>query len=394
MAAEAVSRPQRVALGFLFVVFALGSWLGINSIFSELQVLMFQLPEGLALASQVSLAVQCSNVFLLLYLLFPLFCPAVLRKREELSVLVVLGVAAGGLVLLSVFWNMTADIGGSPHSLALLLLTVLIGGANICSSPVFFPLMTQYPPGFTSAFACGEASTSLVASIVAVIQDATGMSVAAYFGVMAGLVVLSGVAYCVLRFNRAAVRLRDVSVRADAEAVPLVTNEAPLSLRSVRVAAFRVIWLDLLVTVVLNVVESGALVAILSYLATPYGPSFFKAALWGGMAAAPVGTMMTLAACVGQAWHWALLWVPLSVFLIVNSVANVLVSSVAFGSFVVACVIVARLAIGYTKALVYIRVQERTNSEAMLLVAVAQQMGAAVGSLVFFLLVNYSDLYA
>jgi hypothetical protein len=112
------------------------------------------------------------------------------------------------------------------------------------------------------------------------------------------------------------------------------------------------------------------------------------------MAAAPVGTMMTLAACVGQAWHWALLWVPLSVFLIVNSVANVLVSSVAFGSFVVACVIVARLAIGYTKALVYIRVQERTNSEAMLLVAVAQQMGAAVGSLVFFLLVNYSDLYA
>ncbi len=254
--------------------------------------------------------------------------------------------------------------------------------------------MTQYPQGFTSAFACGEASTSLVAAVVAVVQDATGLSVAAYFGIMAGLVLLSAAAYCVLRFHRAGVQLRDVAERAEAETAPLVANEAPLSQRATRMAALRAVWPDLLVTALLNVSESGALVAILSYLATPYGPSFFKAALWGGMAAAPTGTMLTLVACVGQSWHWALLWLPLSVFLTVNSVAHILTSSAAFGGFVIFCVIVARLAIGYTKALVYIRVQQKTHSEAMLLVAVAQQLGAMVGSLVFFLLVNYSSLYA
>lgn len=393
-----MSSAWRAALGALFFVFALGSWLGVNCVYSELQLLMTVLPEGMALASQLSLAVQCSNVFLLLYLLFPVLCPSLLRNRETFLVLLVLAVACFGLVLLSVFWDVTASINNSPHSVALLLLTVLIGGANVCSSPVFFPIMTQYPRSFTSAFACGEASTSLVSAIVALVQDVTKFSVSVYFGIMAGLTGVAGVAYGVLRFHPLGVKLRIVARQEEEEkqtdtVVLLSETEAPRSLRAMRMAVFAAIWVDLAVTVILNIMESGALVAILSYCVLPYGESFYKAALWGGMAAAPAGTMLTLVARLGQAWQWATLWLPLCVFLIVNSSVQILPSSGAFGGFVVCCVIVARLVIGFTKALVYIRVQEKGKGDGMLLVAVAQQVGAAVGSLVFFLLVNYSNLY-
>ena len=64
--------------------------------------------------------------------------------------------------------------------------------------------------------------------------------------------------------------------------------------------------------------------------------------------------------------------------------------SVAFGCFVVACVLVARVLLAYTKALIYCRVQAATAG-GMLPVAVAQQAGACLGALTFFFLVNYTQ---
>lgn len=147
----------RLLLASLIFVFALGSWVGINGIFCELQVLMTQLPEGDALGSAVSLAVQCSNVFLILYLVLAVVVfPGALGGREVLFVMIVFAVEALGLIMLSFMYDMTTVVGSSYHSVALLSLTVLTGGANVVSSPVFLPIMTQYPQSFSSVFAAGE----------------------------------------------------------------------------------------------------------------------------------------------------------------------------------------------------------------------------------------------
>jgi hypothetical protein len=129
------------------------------------------------------------------------------------------------------------------------------------------------------------------------------------------------------------------------------------------------------------------------FLLFSYGSNFYAAGLWGGMAAAPIGSIGTLLILLGQPWHWTIAWFPTGVFLIVNSLIPILSNSTLFGVFVVALVVICRFVMGYCKALVYVRVQQKVKKDGMFLVAIAQQVGAFVGSLMFFLLVNYSSWY-
>jgi hypothetical protein len=390
---------RSILLAVLFFVFALGSWIGINGIFCELQVLMTKLPEGNALGSLISLAVQCSNAFLILYLVLAVFVfPDFVRTREIVFVLLVFGVEAAGLVLLSFLYDSTLILNSAPHSVALLALTVLIGGANVVSSPVFLPIMSQYPQSFSSVFAAGEAASSLVAAVIAFIQFEAGFSVSSFFVTLVVLVGLSATAYLLLFFLPASRELReatrskqDLSVQSG-ETETLVERAPVSSLLRSRHVLQALFW-ELLVTVALNWMESGALNAVLSYCLRGYGDAFYAAGLWGGMVAAPVGSMASLIALVGQPWHWSLIWIPAGIFLVVNSLTHILLSSTAFGVFVVGVVIVCRLTMGYCKALIYVRVQQKGEKDGLFVVAIAQQVGAFVGSLVFFLLINYSPWY-
>jgi hypothetical protein len=195
-------------------------------------------------------------------------CPTIVKGREVELVLAVLAVEALGLILMSFLYNVTAIVGGEPHSLALMLLTVLIGGANVVSSPVFLPIMTQYPISFSSAFAAGEAFSSLLTALLALIQYTTGFSVGAYFCILAGFVVCSTASYLALRFLPASKALRDSCANAvtlqEAESTGLVN-----SVGSSRRHTVGLIWTDLIVTIALNWMESGALVAVLSYCLLP-----------------------------------------------------------------------------------------------------------------------------
>ncbi len=86
---------------------------------------------------------------------------------ERSSVAVVLVMGTGGLAMLAFLWD--ATVGG--HSVALLALTALAGVADTLSSVVFLPVLSHYPRACSVPFAVGEASTSLVATAIAIVQD-------------------------------------------------------------------------------------------------------------------------------------------------------------------------------------------------------------------------------
>lgn len=352
----------------------------------------------------------------MLYLIYVAF-----RKshREEILVLLSLGASFVGLLLLAFFWNYQVVIGAVDRSLPLLLLTVFVGSSNCLSSPIFLPIVSQYPQGFTTAFATGEASTGMVAALVALIQSSVGseaFSTTAFFLVMAGIQACSAGAYVCLRFlpDAKALRLRHQvsaaslpekssqsdsdaeSMHINSELLPQVPSSALLQSRwEVMKNMMGIIWRDLLVTFWLNWMETGALNSILVYSLSGYGHSYYLAALWGGMTAAPLGTLMTGLFAWGQPWHWSLLWASFGVLIIFNSFLPLAVTSGVFGGFMVAFVLVTRWALGYTKALVYLHVQRQDplHNGGMFLVALFQQVGAAVGSLVFFFLVVYGPWF-
>lgn len=310
-------------------------------------------------------------------------------RGEAALVYCVLGTGIAGLVALAFVWQVQV----SGHSVPLLLLAGVAGVADTMSSVVFLPIVGRFPSSLSVPFAAGEASTSIVASLLAIVQDpgpegANRFSVAVYFGLMACVMVLSGAAYSVLRFHavgrRHAVLPPARSVQERQAALPKWPVLARMHLS------------DLLCTVALNFVENGLFVSVTGYAVQPYGDAHYKAALWGGMVAAPLGSLLTLWVRAGAPLMWLCVWAPLSVAVLINALlpVPVLVHSSAFGAFVATLVIVARFLLSYTKSLVYVRVLRRSptgaQERAMLLVGCAQQAGASTGALVFFLLVYFS----
>lgn len=403
-----------VAAHVCFVLFGLGSWITVNGIFSATAELMSVLPEKLSLPSDLSLAVQCSNIFLLCYVLYAVCFRRV--EREALFVFLVCVVNVVAMTLLGFLWSAVVVVGTlGPHSVATLALTLLAGGACTVSSVVFLPVVEHYPRVFTTTFAVGEAATGLLAALISLVQTTTNFPLMVYFFVLAIVVIIAAVAYAFLRFGVLAreFRIEDLQKQTLAEE-RLALVEQPqsqgvdsasssssvdgargfaMNTRSVK-ALLRSSWTELCVTLLLNFMESGAIVSVLPYCTTPYGKSFYLGALWGGLACAPVGSLATLVFRRGRAVFWACLWLPLCVFMIVNAAVPMLVASQVFGAFVVICIIVAKLLIGYTKALVYHHVQDSGHVHGMLFVGIAQQVGSSIGALVFFLLVHFTNIFS
>lgn len=400
-----------VGLGALMVGFALGSWVTVNGIFSELPVLMGLLPEGYALASYLTVAVQVANVFLIAYLLY-LYCVRPVQEREAFFVSIVLFTGVLSMVLLALFWDGTAYVGQAQHSVALIVLTIIAGAASCTSSLVFLPIIALYPPSFAIAFAAGEAATGLLSAIIAVIQQTLHFSPSIYFSCLAVCVTLSWLCYVALRLLPKGKEIRaksdipkssslsqssddtplipDGKTSSSSQSLPQSSNVRPwLTLPS---SPSHFLWSDLIITIVLNVCENAALPSCLPYaLAPPFQPSLYRWAIWSGMIAAPLGSSLSSVSALTT--HPVLplgIGFALSSLIVVSSVMRPVVSWM--GPVLVTSYIVARLLLGYTKAIVYLRVQ-LTHGGPMS-VAVAQQVGGVIGALTFFLLINFTSMYS
>lgn len=379
----ATPAPAWLAAG-LMGMFGLASWIAINGLFTQLPLFIAVLPEGYALPSELSIAIQVSNVAVLVYLLVP-------RRPQPSPVgaLLVIALGAVGLVLLAPLWAVQTN----GHSAALLSLTVVTGAADCLSSAVFLPLVGTYAAWLAVPFAVGEACTGVVATALALVQDpghANRFSVAVYFALLALIMCASGAALCVVWWHP---RLRAHKVVVEEEEVQRSDKPAhgrrPL-VASLRAHLLRQLAPELLCTLAINVCENGVMASLLTYAVRPFGDAYYRAALYGGLAAAPLGTLVTLLAPRGSYAVLALVWAPVSVVIVVSArLAKQWSALGALGGCIAAAVVCARFTLGWSKSLVYMSVLRRADDKeaGMLAVGCAQQAGATVGALVFFLLI-------
>ncbi|KAK0413559.1 hypothetical protein QR680_006869 [Steinernema hermaphroditum] len=152
----------------LVVIFGSSSWLSTNSIWMELPLLTQHLPEGWSLPSYLAAVVQLACIGPLAYSIVHKCSDYTVPTAPAIQILLVFCTIITGA--LSYFWPVTVTVAGTPHSLALIGIMFGMALVNATSNVLFMPYMSMYHPSYLTAYFVGMGLSSLVPSIVSLVQ--------------------------------------------------------------------------------------------------------------------------------------------------------------------------------------------------------------------------------
>ncbi|KAG7500030.1 solute carrier family 52, riboflavin transporter, member 2 [Solea senegalensis] len=152
----------------LMALFAMGSWVSVNSLWVELPVVVSVLPEGWNLPAYLSVLIAFGNLGPIAVTITHHCAPGRLNERLVIHCIQVLAVVAS--ILLAVFWSHTVMIVGEERSLPFLLFTFVLSFVCCTSTVTFLPFMFRYPPQFIRTFFIGQGLSALFPCIVALGQ--------------------------------------------------------------------------------------------------------------------------------------------------------------------------------------------------------------------------------
>lgn len=152
----------------LACLFGMGSWVAINGMWVELPLIVPEIPERWYLPAYLTILIQMANIGPLFITLMHRFRPGALDERPVIYCIVGLGIVA--TFLLAFFWRQTITIGGSLHSVPLLVLSFLLSVVDCTSSVTFLPFMMRLHPQYLTTYFVGEGLSGLVPALVALIQ--------------------------------------------------------------------------------------------------------------------------------------------------------------------------------------------------------------------------------
>ncbi|KAG9342783.1 hypothetical protein JZ751_015649 [Albula glossodonta] len=146
----------------------MGSWVSINGMWVELPLIVNAIPEGWYLPSYLTVLIQMANIGPLFVTLMHRFRPGALNEKAVIYTIVAVGVLAS--FLLAFFWKDTLEVGGSLHSVPLLILTFFLSTVDCTSSVTFLPFMMRLKPQYLTTYFIGEGLSGLVPALAALIQ--------------------------------------------------------------------------------------------------------------------------------------------------------------------------------------------------------------------------------
>lgn len=152
----------------LIALFAMGSWISVNSLWVELPVVVSVLPEGWNLPAYLSVLIAFGNLGPIAVTITHHCAPGCLNERLIIHCIQLLAVAASAL--LAVFWSHTVTIAGEERSLLFLLFTFVLALVCCTSNVTFLPFMFRYPPEYIRTFFIGQGFSALFPCVVALGQ--------------------------------------------------------------------------------------------------------------------------------------------------------------------------------------------------------------------------------
>lgn len=149
-------------------LFAMGSWISVNSLWVELPVVVSVLPEGWNLPAYLSVLIAFGNLGPIAVTVTHHCAPGRLNERLVIHCIQALAVVASAF--LAIFWSHTVIIAGEERSLPFLLFTFVLSLVCCTSNVTFLPFMFRYPPQYIRTFFIGQGLSALFPCVVALGQ--------------------------------------------------------------------------------------------------------------------------------------------------------------------------------------------------------------------------------
>lgn len=295
---------RRILLDVLMVCWGLGTWLGVNGLYVQLPLLVERLPEGWALPSSMTVAIQVANVGLVAYIVIRRLLP---RAPDAPYIYLALMVGTAALYLNSFLYTKTVSISGTERSLSFLALTFFAALVGCTSSVLFYPYLRHFRDIYLATYLVGEGLSGFIPSILALIQGVGGepncvlspdnstvtavypparFSSTVFMILLGTLSALSLVSFAVMD-NCSAFLSERVKESAVAKEEEATTEHESIFQRK---------WFSvLLLMACLNALMNGALPSVQTYSCMPYGASAYHLAV-------TLGAMANPTACLAGVW--------------------------------------------------------------------------------------------
>ncbi|KAH8330358.1 hypothetical protein KR067_001622 [Drosophila pandora] len=415
-------RNRSWVVDLLAIFFGIGTWLGVNGTFIQLPLLVDEAPEGWSLPSYLSLMVQIGNLGPLLYTAIQKYSPK--KLNDGWTIHGVLLVGATSCLLTAFFYNRTAPVGDTDHSLALFVLTCFTA-LNACTSSVLFmPYMGRFKEQYMVTYFIGEGLSGLLPSVTALVQgigesgDCILVNVTeageeifelqkspprfdtrVFFLILFGLMVLSYVGYTLL--NALPLARREYAQVTVSEGNKYVYGEAdrdanqPAQVEKLTKGQYTYM---LLLIGAISLFSNGMFGSIQSYSSAPYGAKAYHLSATLSVIANPVACFMAM----------FLHFTSLRLITVLSILAGLLTSFVfttaalspvpplhdqTIGAVLVVTAWTLLVGIvSYTK-LGITTVMRAQGGQSLVWVGSITQLGSAIGAVAIFFAINYSSLF-
>uniref|UniRef100_A0A8C6S441 Riboflavin transporter n=1 Tax=Neogobius melanostomus TaxID=47308 RepID=A0A8C6S441_9GOBI len=152
----------------LIALFAMGSWISVNSLWVELPVVVNVLPEEWNLPAYLSVLIAFGNVGPIAVTITHHCAPGRLNERVVIHCIQVLAIITAAF--LAIFWSHKVIVAGQERSIPFLLFTFVLSFVCCTSTVTFLPFMFRYPPQYIRTFFIGQGFSALFPCIVALGQ--------------------------------------------------------------------------------------------------------------------------------------------------------------------------------------------------------------------------------
>lgn len=167
---RAVFAHRNALVDVLAIFFGIGTWIGINSTYVQLPILVNTMPEGWNIASYIVIIIQIGNIGPLLYGLVQKLRP--FKDSFIIYFLLAIGVAAG--FCMSFFYSITAEIFGAERSVAIFINVFFFALVGCTSSVLFMPYFGRFRDIYLITYLIGEGLSGLLPGVLALIQGVGG----------------------------------------------------------------------------------------------------------------------------------------------------------------------------------------------------------------------------
>ncbi|XP_070702346.1 solute carrier family 52, riboflavin transporter, member 2 [Pempheris klunzingeri] len=415
----------------LIALFAMGSWVSVNSLWVELPVVVNVLPEGWNLPAYLSVLIAFGNLGPIAVTITHHCAPGRLNERLVIHCIQVLAVVASAL--LAVFWSHTVKVAGEERSLPFLLFSFVLSVVCCTSNVTFLPFMFRYPPEYIRTFFIGQGLSALFPCIVALGQGVNKLECRTvngtvkpdylkenfpaqnFFGFLCAMLSISGLSFWALTQRQTSSQEdappqefdNAVASKNGEETHPLHNGGTPVSEEETQVEeqppaqrfwTQRNIYL-LSLLAVSNALTNGVLPSVQSFSCLPYGTMTFHLSVVLGNIANPVACFLAMFIVLRSSTGLGFLSVAGGVFaaylmaLAALSPCPPLLGSSAGIALVIISWIVFTGIFSYVKVVIGTLLHEAGHA-ALLWCGISIQAGSLIGALTMFPLVNVYHVFA